>query len=86
MKENHTDVKGNKNPMFGKSQFEIWKEKYGEEIAIRKKEEMKNKNSKSNKGIKKNMKTKKCPHCGKEGKGPNMSRYHFDNCKSILPL
>jgi len=22
-----------------------------------------------------------CPHCGKEGKGGNMSRYHFDNCK-----
>lgn len=24
-----------------------------------------------------------CPHCGKEGKGGNMVRYHFDNCKSI---
>lgn len=23
-----------------------------------------------------------CPYCGKEGKGPNMKRYHFDNCKS----
>lgn len=22
-----------------------------------------------------------CPHCGKVGSGPNMSRYHFDNCK-----
>lgn len=22
-----------------------------------------------------------CPHCKKEGKGPNMRRYHFDNCK-----
>ncbi len=22
-----------------------------------------------------------CPHCGKSGKGPNMTRYHFDNCK-----
>lgn len=22
-----------------------------------------------------------CPHCGKVGKGPNMSRYHFDKCK-----
>lgn len=22
-----------------------------------------------------------CPHCCKQGKGPNMSRYHFDNCK-----
>ena len=22
-----------------------------------------------------------CPHCGKTGKGPNMTRWHFDNCK-----
>jgi group I intron endonuclease len=22
-----------------------------------------------------------CPHCGKEGKGPSMNRWHFDNCK-----
>lgn len=22
-----------------------------------------------------------CPHCGTEGKGGNMTRYHFDNCK-----
>ena len=24
---------------------------------------------------------KTCPHCGKQGAGPNMSRYHFDKCK-----
>jgi hypothetical protein len=23
-----------------------------------------------------------CPHCDKQGKGPVMKRYHFDNCKS----
>ena len=23
----------------------------------------------------------KCPHCGKEGKGPPMARWHFDRCK-----
>lgn len=23
-----------------------------------------------------------CPHCGKEGAGGNMGRYHFDNCKN----
>jgi hypothetical protein len=23
-----------------------------------------------------------CPHCGLEGGGPNMSRYHFNNCKT----
>jgi group I intron endonuclease len=24
----------------------------------------------------------KCTHCSKVGKGPNMNRYHFDNCKN----
>lgn len=27
-----------------------------------------------------------CPHCGKEGGQRNMTRYHFNNCKSLLPL
>jgi len=31
--------------------------------------------------VKSVMKEKTCPHCGKIGKGPNMSRYHFDKCK-----
>ena len=25
-----------------------------------------------------------CPHCGKDGKGPSMKRYHFDNCKVVI--
>ena len=24
-----------------------------------------------------------CPHCGLNGRGPNMKRYHFDNCKKV---
>ncbi len=32
----------------------------------------------ANKGIK--MKERVCPHCGKRGRGGNMTRYHFDNC------
>ena len=24
-----------------------------------------------------------CPHCGKEGKGSAMYKWHFNNCKSI---
>jgi hypothetical protein len=32
-------------------------------------------------GVKKVQIERECPHCGKQGKGPNMSRYHFDNCK-----
>jgi len=27
-----------------------------------------------------------CPHCQKVGKGPNMKRYHFDNCKTVRYL
>lgn len=26
---------------------------------------------------------KQCQHCLLKGKGPNMTRYHFDNCKLI---
>lgn len=29
------------------------------------------------------LKERECPHCGKKGKGGNMSRYHFDNCKLL---
>ena len=30
---------------------------------------------------KKNMPQKTCPYCGITGKGSNMTRYHFNNCK-----
>lgn len=26
-------------------------------------------------------KQRKCPYCGKEGTGPTMYRYHYENCK-----
>ena len=29
------------------------------------------------------LKVKTCPHCGIEGKGGNMSRYHFSNCQML---
>jgi hypothetical protein len=29
----------------------------------------------------KSIEIHKCPHCGKEGKGPIMFRFHFHNCK-----
>jgi hypothetical protein len=25
-----------------------------------------------------------CPHCNLTGRGGNMKRYHFDNCKTLL--
>lgn len=30
------------------------------------------------------LKKVQCPHCNREGHGPNMSRYHFNNCKIIV--
>ena len=30
---------------------------------------------------KKNYTEKTCPYCNLKGKGPNMGRYHFKNCK-----
>lgn len=33
-------------------------------------------------GKKYNMTEKVCPHCGIIGKGGNMTRFHFDNCKN----
>lgn len=35
------------------------------------------------KNVKHQLVEKTCPHCLKSGKGPNMTRYHFDKCKSI---
>lgn len=29
----------------------------------------------------KSLTLKMCPHCGVQGGGPNMTRYHFDNCR-----
>ncbi|MCG7944825.1 MAG: HNH endonuclease [Candidatus Thiodiazotropha taylori] len=37
--------------------------------------------NKRRKGEKRNRTERTCVHCGLTGKGPNMTRYHFDNCK-----
>lgn len=61
-------IRGNKNIGFRGKQHSI---------------DSRNKTSKSLKGKKKNQIVVECPHCGKIGKGPNMTRYHFNNCKFI---
>lgn len=33
--------------------------------------------------IKRNKELRQCPHCKREGHGPNMDRWHFDNCSLI---
>ena len=35
------------------------------------------------KDVKHTLVEKICPHCNKVGSGPNMTRYHFNNCKMI---
>lgn len=44
--------------------------------------ELKKKLSASQLGKKHSLKQAVCPHCGKLGSGPNMTRYHFSNCKA----
>lgn len=78
-KNDHTAgiVKYSKNNI-GKSYEEI----FGEEKA----KEIKAKLSDMKKGIKYDYKKVICPRCGLEGSGPNMSRYHFDNCKKDFSI
>lgn len=45
-------------------------------------EKTKQKMARTHTGKKKNLKTVTCTYCNKEGSGPNMSRYHFNNCKN----
>jgi group I intron endonuclease len=73
---------GEKNNMYGKQIYNVWVEKYGKDKADKRFEEYKEKMSKSLKGKKHNLKLMKCPYCNIEGRGPNMTRYHFNNCKN----
>jgi len=47
-------------------------------------EEQKQKISQTLKGKVKILKVVTCPHCCLVGKGSNMTRYHFNNCKKLL--
>lgn len=85
-------MSGNNNPMYGKSDHahglinrmqqisgKTYEEFFGEDKA----KEFKQKLSAAQSGKKHNLKFKICPHCNTEGSGPNMTRYHFDNCKKV---
>lgn len=84
-------MKGEKNPMYGKNYqsyglLERAKENkgktYDEIYGKEKSKQLKERLSQSQKGKKHMLKEVVCPHCGKIGKGPNMTRYHFENCKT----
>jgi hypothetical protein len=90
-RQDHSEkMKGENNPMYGKSYHtygivkkakenkgKTFEEIHGEE----KGKNLKKKLSLSQKGKKHNLKGVQCPHCSLEGSGPNMTRYHFDKCK-----
>jgi|AntAceMinimDraft_18_1070375.scaffolds.fasta_scaffold06790_1 group I intron endonuclease len=72
---------GSSHPNFGKKHSKETIEKnrlsnLGKIVSI----ETRKKLSEQLKGKPHNLKERKCPRCGKIGKGPNMTRYHFDNC------
>ena len=63
---------GEKNPMYGKIPYNFGKKTNNPSW---------NRGLKNPNNIEKNIKIHICPHCKKEGKGPSMKRWHFDNCK-----
>lgn len=87
---------GESHHLFGKQLSIEHKTKISESLKGREKsEETRAKLSSSQKGkslteehkaairiAKSNMPIRVCPHCGVEGKGGNMTRYHFENCKN----
>lgn len=80
---------GDKNPFYRKTHTAYSKNKMStSRQGIKLTQENKDSISKSLVAIKKNMKNIFiCPHCGKNGKGGTMMRWHFDNCKlSTKPL
>lgn len=91
--EHSKKMSGKGNPMYGKNEqakglIEHGKKSLGktyEEIhGPKAAKELKNKLSISHLGKKYNLIKKICPHCKKEGSGPNMSRHHFDKCKKVI--
>jgi hypothetical protein len=62
---------------------EEWKKKISDSLKGRKmSDESKDKLIASKTGMK--YKESICPHCGKKGRGGNMKRYHFNNCRFNL--
>ena len=81
LSENHT------RPNLGKTFSEETRKKMSENnvgfIGRKHTEESKEKTRQSLLGKKKNRTNHVCPHCGLQGSGPNMIRYHYDKCKLI---
>ena len=86
-------MKGKNNPAFGKLDHthgivkrakNIEGKTYDEIYGKEKSKILRSKLSEIQSGKKHNLVKKICPHCLLEGSGPNMSRYHFNNCKKYI--
>jgi len=72
-------ISGENHPWWGRKHSEETKKKIGAKSKGRPTAEMMKALQKINKG--RTHSKHICPHCGKEGGGPVMFRFHFDNCK-----
>lgn len=76
-------TKGEKNPMFGRSFYDIWVNKYGEKIANEKLKEYKLKQSKNKKGNKNNMYGKPSPIGSGNGWSGWYKGWYFRSLKEL---
>ena len=66
----------------GRHTLEGYIKRYGDKLGLKNYEETQKKKSNSLLGVKQERTIFTCLNCGKVGKGPNMKRYHFSNCKT----
>jgi len=76
-------TKGEKNPMYGKTFYDIWLSKYGKEIADEKLKNFRAKQSELNSGEKNNMYGKPSPHGSGSGYSGHYRNFYF---RSLLEL
>jgi hypothetical protein len=70
-----------RNPFSEEHRKKLSESRIGKPLSV----ETKQKLSNIRRGRSKILKLVICPHCGKSGKGGNMTRYHFDKCYTLLP-
>lgn len=87
--ENHADVSGSKNPMFGQGHRVLgekngfYNKKHSEETLSKLRKPKKDYHKEKLKEVWKERRLRvcECPYCGKIG-SENIKKYHFNNCKS----
>ena len=76
-------TKGDKNPMFGRTFYDVWIEKYGREIADEKLKEYKLKKSNMSSGEKNPMYGKPAPKCSGGGWSGWYNKFYFRSLKEL---